>query len=156
MKKLIILLVSLLIDGIVTNITLYSFNNITYLTPMCTIVSLIFLYDDKNFIKLYLSSSIIYGALYMNNLLFTLILFFIVIIFIKILNKINNNVLTILIKIILVIMLFDGISFILNSLVNNTYILKNYVYKIEHSIIFNVIYGLILYKNTKKSSKFNY
>ncbi len=156
MKKIIILLISILIDGLITNITLYNFNNITYFMPMCTVVSLIFLYEDKDFLKLYLISSIVYGTLYMNNLLFPFILFFIVISFIKLLDKINNNCFIILIKIILVILLYDGIYFIFNSLINNTFILNNYIYKIEHSLILNLIYGVILYNITKKSSKFNY
>ena len=91
MKKIIILLISILIDGLITNITLYNFNNITYFMPMCTVVSLIFLYEDKDFLKLYLISSSVYGTLYINNLLFSFILFFIVISFIRLLDKMNNN-----------------------------------------------------------------
>jgi len=72
MKRYIILLISIIIDGMIPNITIYDFNNITYFTPLCTVISLVIIYNDKNFINLFLFSSIVYGSLYMSNILFHL------------------------------------------------------------------------------------
>ena len=143
MKKIIILLISLLLDGLIPNITLYNLNNLTYFTPMCTVICLIFLYNDKDFIKLYLEVSIIYGSLYMSNILLSFILFFCVITSIKLMKKIwEENLFVIILEILIIL--------------TSNFIFNNYLYKFTHSLLLNIIYGLILYKITKKSSKFNY
>jgi len=157
MKKIIILLISLLLDGLIPNITLYNINNLTYFTPMCTVICLIFLYNDKDFIKLYLQVSIIYGSLYMSNILLSFILFFCVMISIKLMKKIlEDNLFIIILEILIVMTIFDGIYFLILSILTSNFIFNNYLYKFTHSLLLNLVYGLILYKITKKSSKFNY
>ena len=160
MKKYIVFLISIIIDGLIPNITLFNFNNITYFTPLCTVVSLVFLYNDrKDFIKLWLVSSLIYGSLYIHNLFLSFILFFVILLVIKGLKRLFTDTLIInLIEVILVICIYDFIFFSIHSLiVVNHFIWKNYFYKILHSIIFNFIYGIILFfVFPKKSSKLNY
>lgn len=160
MKKYIVFLVSIILDGLIPNITLFNFNNITYFTPLCTVVSLVFLYNDrKDFIKLWLMSSLIYGSLYIHNLFLSFILFFVILLVIKGLKRLFTDTLIInLIEVILVICIYDFIFFSIHSLiVVNHFIWKNYFYKILHSIIFNFIYGIILFfVFPKKSSKLNY
>lgn len=160
MKKYIVFLVSIILDGLIPNITLFNFNNITYFTPLCTVVSLVFLYNDrKDFIKLWLMSSLIYGSLYIHNLFLSFILFFVILLVIQGLKRLFTDTLIInLIEVILVICIYDFIFFIIHSLiVVNHFIWKNYFYKILHSIIFNFIYGIILFfVFPKKSSKLNY
>ncbi len=160
MKKYIVFLISIIIDGLIPNITLFNFNNITYFTPLCTVVSLVFLYNDrKDFIKLWLMSSLIYGSLYIHNLFLSFILFFVILLVIKGLKRLFTDTLIInLIEVILVICIYDFIFFSIHSLiVVNHFIWKNYFYKILHSIIFIFIYGIILFfVFPKKSSKLNY
>ena len=47
MKKYIFILISIIIDGLIPNITLFGFNNLTYFTPLCTLVSLVIIYDNR-------------------------------------------------------------------------------------------------------------
>jgi len=156
MKKYLIILISIIIDGLIPNITLYSFNNITYFTPICTGISLIFLYEDnKSFYRLLLFTCFLYGILYINNLILSFVLFISITLIIRIFKRFfKDNLFTILVQILLVIFTWDIIFFIVNSFViTNTFIWSNYFYKISHSIIFNVIYGIILFKICNKSSK---
>ena len=111
MKKYIVFLVSIILDGLIPNITLFNFNNITYFTPLCTVVSLVFLYNDrKDFIKLWLMSSLIYGSLYIHNLFLSFILFFVILLVIQGLKRLFTDTLIInLIEVILVICIYDFI-----------------------------------------------
>ena len=82
--KYLIILISIILDGLIPNITLFSFNNITYFTPVCTSISLIFLYsEDKKFYKILFFISMIYGSLYINNLILSITVFFLEVVFIK-------------------------------------------------------------------------
>lgn len=155
MKKYIIILISIIIDGLIPNITLYEMNNLTYFTPLCTIVSLIFIYEDRFFFKLLFAISILYGMLYMNNVFLTFILFFIVMIVIKTFKRsFKDNLFTIVIQIFLVIFIYDGLFYLINILMSNvTFDIGTYLYKFLHSIIFNLFYGIILFYITEKGSK---
>lgn len=155
MKKYIIIFISIIIDGLIPNITLYEINNLTYFTPLCTIVSLIFIYEDRLFFKLLFAISILYGMLYMNNVFLTFILFFIVMIVIKTFKRsFKDNLFTVVIQILLVIFVYDGLFYLINVLINNnTFDINVYLYKFLHTIIFNLFYGIILFYITEKGSK---
>jgi len=158
MKDKLIILISIIIDGIIPNITLFNFNNITYFTPICTGVSLVFLYkENKKFYLLLLYTIIVYAGLYINNLLLSGIVFFSIALMLKIFKKFfRDNMFTVVIQILLVIFLWDLIMFIFQSLfVVNSFLWGNYFYKITHSILFNIIYGIILFKICNKCSKIN-
>lgn len=159
MKTYIILIISIIIDGLISNITLYQFNCLTYFTPLCTIVSLIFLYDDKNFVKVFLLSSILYGALYMSNMLLSFILFIIILLVIRMVKKlVKDNLPLIILQILLVVALYDGIFYFITSIVSmNKFSFDAYIYKLSHSIILNLLYGISLFFICdKKSSKLNH
>lgn len=159
MKKYLIILISIIIDGIIPNITLYNFNNITYFTPICTGISLIFLYeDDKFFYRLLFFTILLFGVLYINNLILSFVLFTIIFFIIKVFKYFfKDNFFTILIQILLVILCWDLMFFVIKSLIiNNRFIWQDYFYKVSHSILFNLIYGVILFKLLKKSSKSKY
>lgn len=157
MKNYIILLISVILDGVIYNITMYQLHHLTYFTPMCTVVSLIFLYDNKNFIKLWLLSSVVYGTLYMSNLLLSLALFFVVMQVIKLCKYLfEDNLLTIVLQIIVVIVIYDGLFWVINFLTfYNSFSFDDYIYKVSHSIIFNLLYGTSLYYLCDKSSSKN-
>lgn len=149
MKKYLIILVSILIDGLIPNITLFNFNNITYFTPLCTAVSLIFLYENnKTFYKLITFTIIIYAGLYVNNLILAIIIFIIIIYIIHVFKKcFKDNIFTVLIQVLIVICTWDLLFFLFDSIfIIKSFIWSNYLYKISHSLILNIIYGLILYK----------
>lgn len=153
--KYLIILISIILDGLIPNISLFNFNNITYFTPLCTAISIIFLCDDRKFNRILLLISIIYGSLYINNLLLSMIIFFVIFILIRIFKKFfRDNIFTIVIQILLVIIIWDLLLFLFNSLlVTNVFRWNNYFYKITHSILFNIIYGISLFIVLKKCSK---
>jgi len=153
--NLIIILISILLDGIIPHFTLFNFNNITYLTSMCTSISLIFLFNSKHFYKYLYFIIIFYGGIYINNMLLSAILFVVVSIFLYIFKHFfKDNFLNIIIQILLVIFLWDFVFFIYNTLIyKNIFIWNNYFYKVIHSIVFNLIYGIILFKLFRTSSK---
>lgn len=156
MKKYIILIISILIDGIIPNLTLFNFNNLTYFTPLCTVTSLVIIYSDKSFVSLFLFSSIIYGTLYINNLLVAFTSFYIILLIIKYFKKIfEDNLIIILLECILIIFIYEFIQFLIYSL--GTFNLNDYFYKVVHSLFFNILYAItIFYIYDKKGSKLKY
>lgn len=155
MKKWFLLITSIIIDGLIPNITLYQLNNLSYFTSLFTVVSLIFMYDDKHFWKLLLVSSVLYGSLHMSNLLLSFVSFYVVLKSIKFLNKnLENNLFTTIIKVLLIILIYDGILFLIVSIISYDFFnIYNYFYKINHSIILNILYGIILFYFYKKVLK---
>lgn len=154
--KYLIILISIILDGLIPNITLFSFNNITYFTPVCTSISLIFLYsEDKKFYKILFFISMIYGSLYINNLILSITVFFLEVVFIKLFKKIfSDNFFTIVIQILFTIIIWDLLFFLFNSiLITNSFVWNNYFYKVTHSILFNLAYGIFLFLILKKRSK---
>lgn len=156
MKKYIFILISIIIDGLIPNITLFGFNNLTYFTPLCTLVSLVIIYDNRYFYQLLAFTSIIYGSLYLNNLLVSFILFVPLLFLIKYLKKIfTDNLGIIIFEILISILFYELIYFLIVSFfVFNSFNFYNYLYKVIHSIIFNILYGTtIFYLYDKNSSK---
>jgi len=153
MKRYIILFISIIIDGLISNFTLYNFNNITYFTPLCTVVCLVIIYDDKSFFKMLFLSSTLYGGLYMNNILLSYVLFYIVMVIIKCFkNVFKDNLFTVLFQIILVIFAYELVLFIVISLLSlDDLSMNDYIYKVTHSLIWNLMYGIsIFYVYDKK------
>lgn len=159
MKRYLILFLSILIDGLIGNLTIYSIGNLSYFTPLCTVVSLVFLYDEKHFIGLFLFSFLIYGGLYMSNILLSLILFFIVMLTIKLCKHfLEDNFITLLLQTFLVVVIYEGIFYEIASLLwMNQFQVDVFLYKLSHTVIINVLYSIFLYYTcSKNSSKFNY
>ncbi len=157
MSKYLILIISMLIDGLIPNITNYTLNNLTYFTPLCTVTSLVFLIKpNKNDKKLLPITILLYSALYINNLLLSIVLFIPIYYLIKFIkNIVSDNLLTVLIQAIITILVYEAILFITYSvIVNRTFILHNYWYKVTHSLLLNLIYALVLYFYKRSSKKF--
>ena len=156
MKKYIFILISIIIDGLIPNITLFDFNNITYFSSLCTLVSLVIVYDDKYFYHLLIFTGIIYGSLYHNNLLISFVLFFSSLIIIKYYKRIfTNNLGTIILEILISICFYELLYFLIMSFfVFNNFNYYNYLYKVTHSIVFNILYGIsFFYLYDKNGSK---
>ncbi len=148
MKKYLVLLISILLDGLITNITLYSFNNITYFMPLCTVTSLVFILNqNENNKKLFILNVLLYSAFYMHNLILSFTIFLIIYYLIKIIKKIITvNKITLFLEVIIIIAIYEFILFFIYSLIlSKNFIIDNYWYKLSHSIIINIIYSFILY-----------
>ncbi|MBQ7137149.1 MAG: hypothetical protein IJO43_04165 [Bacilli bacterium] len=147
MKKYIVLLISIILDGLISNISLYQINHLTYFTSLCTVISLVVVYNNEDFIKLLILSSVVYGGLYMSNILLSFVLFFAALMTIKYLKKeLRDNLFTILLQFIIIIFVYDFILFFIMSFINVGHIgFNHYFYKITHSLLLNLLYGISIY-----------
>ncbi len=148
----IIVLISLLLDGILNNTLPYMKDNLSFFTPLITIISLLIVYPFyyKKNSKYYLTAIIlglIYDLLYTNMLFLNSILFLAIALLIKIIYKnIELNYLNIILYIILTIITYEISQYILIIIFNLTSITINQLfYKISHSLLLNIIYGELLY-----------
>lgn len=154
---MITLLISLILDGIISNIV--SLNSV--FLPLCTIISFIIIYpfykkDLINYLINIIIIGIIYDLLYGNIYFINVISFSLVGIFIHyISSKFNYNYITLIIKIIFVICFYRIITYLISILFNNNISLILLITSIYRSIILNTLYGLLLYYiyNHKVSKK---
>lgn len=148
----IILLISIILDGILTNYLPYLVNDLSLFTPLLTVVSIFILYplnrkkETKFFILMFIVG-IIYDLLY-TNLLFLNGLLFVLIAFIsKIIYKnFETSYFKLIIYTIFIIVIYEslyaGILFIYRVVPITIYKL---FYKISHTLILNIIYTELLY-----------
>ena len=148
----IILLISIILDGILTNYLPYLVNDLSLFTPLLTVVSIFIFYplnrkkETKFFILMFIVG-IIYDLLY-TNLLFLNGLLFVLIAFIsKIIYKnFETSYFKLIIYTILIIVIYEslyaGILFIYRVVPITIYKL---FYKISHTLILNIIYTELLY-----------
>ena len=156
MLGIIILGISLYLDGFLTLFLPYVPGEISLLTPMFTIVSILIVYplyrkkEKEYFITLFILG-ILYDLLYTNLLFYDSLVF---ILFGFIIKKIYKNLdvrhIKLSLYIIVLIVIYEllmSLMIIIFNLVPITPI--RIIYKITHSIIINVIYGELLYTIVK-------
>lgn len=147
----IILIVSLLLDGILTNYLSYMVSDLSIFTPLLTVTSLVIIcplfYKDTK--KYYIYSFIIgfiYDLFYTNLLFFNGLIFLLLAIIIsKVYKVFGTGYIKVLIGIIITIVLYESLTvcgIILFNLVPVT--LDKLVYKITHSLLLNIVYGELL------------
>ncbi len=150
--QIIIVIISFLLDGILSNFLPFMMNDLSFFTPFFTLISIIIIYPffDKEERKYYILVGIV-GFLYdlfYTNLLFANTIFFLLIAFIisYIYKKIQVNLLTNLFLIILTLLLYHLI-FTLSLFIFNVVpvSIDSFLYLISHSLLLNIIYGEILY-----------
>ena len=150
--QIIIVIISFLLDGILSNFLPYMTNDLSLLTPYFTIVSLIiicpFFKKERN--KYYILVGItgfLYDLFY-TSLLFANAIFFLLLALIidYLYKKLESNLLTNLFFIILIIMIYHLI-YSLSLLIFNVVPINinNILYLIGNSLILNIFYGEILY-----------
>ena len=137
LASIIILIISFILDGVLTNFLPFGVENISLFTPLLTIVALVVIYNffyhkEKNYYILSFVIGILYDLFY-TNLLFLDGLLFLLIAFVitKIYKVVGFNYMWIALDIV-----------IFNLVPMSIYRL---LYKISHSIILNIIYGELLY-----------
>ena len=150
--SIIIILISFMIDGILTNFLPYEVGNLSLFTPLTTIVALIICYaffyrKEKNYYILAFIVGILYDIFYTNLLFLDGFIFLIISFFITKIYKISGfNFIWILIDILISIIIYEcsiALVILIFNLVPMSF--NRLLYKIGHSIIFNIIYGEILY-----------
>lgn len=148
----IIMVLSLLLDGILTNFTSYMQGDLSLFYPMLTLVSLIIIYpffqkDRKKYLLSAFVLGIIYDLFYTNLFIFNGVIFVIMgLLIIFIYKNIPTNFLTIILYAVVVIISYEALTsliFIISQL--ETITLIDILYKIGHSLILNIIYVELLY-----------
>ena len=146
------MVISLIFDGIIINYLPYLVNDLSFFTPMFTLISIFIIYplyrkkEKYYFIALFILG-IVYDLMYTNMLFFNATIFIIIGLFTKIINKnLELSILKNIIYIIFIIIIYEFVTAIILYIYNIVPIsIDKVLYKIIHSIILNVIYGDILF-----------
>lgn len=166
MISTIIIIISIILDGVLSNFLPYTIGNLSYFTPLLTLVSLFLIYQfyikkTKKYYIVALIMGLIYDLLYTNLLFYNSILFLIIAILIKYLYKnFEVNYFNIILYIIVIITSYEIIqALIILSFQLVPITISKLIYKIIHSLILNIIYTEIVYfiiqKLPKKYKKIN-
>lgn len=152
MLSFILVTVSIFLDGILSNFLPYMPNNLSFFTPLLTIMSLIIIYPlyQKKLNNYYILAAItgfIYDLLYTNLLFFNAILFLVLAFLIKYLYKyLETNYLNLLLYALITIIVYESLTATTLIIFGVTKLtLKAILYKIAHSILLNVTYIELLY-----------
>ena len=152
MLSLIIVIISILLDGLLSNILPYTPNALSLFTPMLTIVSLILIYPlnikkEQNYYITAAITGLVYDLLYTNLLFYNAIIFLGLAVAIKYMHKyLETNCLNIAIYTILTITLYEVSTAIILVTFNLIPITIGAIfYKIIHSLLLNIIYVEIVF-----------
>ena len=148
----IIILLSLILDGILTNYLPYLVNDLSLFTPLFTLVSIFIICpfyrkNSRNYFIIAFIIGLIYDLLYTNLLFLNAILFLGIAIVSKyIYRNFEVNYLRLIIYVILIISLYE-VTTVLIILIFNLVPITFYrvLYKISHSLLSNIIYAEIIY-----------
>lgn len=148
----IIIFLSLILDGILTNYLPFMESDLSFFTPLLTITSLVLIYPlyykkKKKYLVTVFILGIIYDLFY-TNLLFLDGLIFLSLGFVieKIYQLFGSSYIKVIVTILLIIILYELLNvsiFMIFNLVPIT--IEKIIYKISHSILLNLIYGELIY-----------
>ncbi len=152
MISYIIQILSLLLDGILTNFLPYLQNDLSLFTPLLSVISIFLIYPFfRKEKKKYLINVFIYGMIYdlfYTNLLFWNACIFLVIglLTIFIYKNYEISLLRIIIPIIVIITSYELINASIIWIFHLVPItLSKVIYKITHTLLLNIIYGVVIY-----------
>ena len=150
MIKYLIIIFSLILDGILSNFL--PVINLSYFTPLLTVTSIFIIYPfyQKNEKKYYITAliiGIIYDLLYTNLLFFNGILFVLISLITRLIYKnLNVSFLKNIIYIMIIIVIYESSTALIYMIFNLVPVtLNRLVYKITHSLILNIIYTELIY-----------
>lgn len=152
MLGLIILIISVYLDGLLSLFIPYIPGQLSIFTPMLTIVSLLIIYplyrkkEKKYFITLFITG-IIYDLLYTNLLFYNALVFVLFGFIIKfIYENLDVSSIKLIFYEILIIVAYELLISLFILIFNLVPIsINEIVYKITHSLLLNLIYSELLY-----------
>ncbi len=150
------LIISFLLDGLLSNTTDILLINASYFKTIYTIISLVVIFRyfeyPKKYLIILLITGILFDIVYTNTLLLNPFIFLVIYFVIKELNYyIPNNLLTINIKSILAIIIYNIITFILLNISNYYNYNLNHLLRITlRTLPMTIIYTSISYFLLKK------
>lgn len=148
--KILIIIFSLLLDFLLSNI---NYSLLSYFYPMITITTIVYLsnlYTNSNRSNYYLLvflTSIIYDSIFVGNLLITVSSFMIVAILNMFLKRhLRSNLFNNILMLILSIILYEVFILLLLFVVGyKSFEFSMLLYKITHSLLLNTIYIVIMF-----------
>lgn len=165
MMAYIILIISFLLDGILSNFIPYMVGDLSLFSPLLTIVSLIIIYplfkkNNKKYYIIAFITGILYDLFYTDLLFFNAFIFLLLAFFIVLLYKfIKVNFLTIILYTLVIITLYESVVGVVMIIFNVVSIsIESLLYKIENSLLLNIVYsevGYLLIKLFTKKNKNN-
>lgn len=152
MMTIIVLIISLLLDGLLTNYLPFLVGNLSLFTPLLTLVSLFVIYPyyrkrEKRYFIIIFVVGIIYDLYYTNLLFFDAILFLIIGLVSRFICKnFEVSYLKLILYIVIIITIYEllyGVILLVFNLVPVTF--NKILYKILHSLILNILYGEVIF-----------
>ena len=156
----IIIIISLLFDGLLTNYLPFLVGDLSLFTPLLTLTTIFIIYpffhkkENKYYIIAFVVG-VVYDLFYTNLLFYNAILFLIIAVITKLLYKnFEISYLKLLLYIPLIITIYESIQaliLLIFSIVPITF--AKLEYKIVHSLLLNIIYGELLFFINNKFKK---
>lgn len=150
--SIIILIVSLFLDGILSNYLPFLVNDLSLFTPLLTLVSIFLIYPffkkkETLYFVIVFFLGMIYDLFYTNLLFFNAVLFLcMALITMYIYKNLEVNALKLLIYLIIIITSYESLTGLILFIYNIVPVtIPKVLYKITHSLILNIIYGELLY-----------
>ena len=147
-----IIAISLIFDGILTNFLPFLVNNLSIFTPLLTLVSLIVIYpfyrkDENKYLLIAFITGIIYDLFYTNLIFFNGVLFFVIALINLLIQKnVSLNAINLLFETIGIIIIYESLTGLVLFAYNMVPITFYKVfYKIIHSLLLNIIYTEVVY-----------
>ena len=150
MISIVIMIVSLILDGILSNFLPY--NELSLFTPLLTVVSIFLIYPfykkkETKYFNILFILGILYDLFYTNLLFFNAAMFLIIGYVTKIIYKnLEISIIKLIIYLITVIIVYElatSTTIFIFNLVPIT--MTKVIYKITHSLLLNIIYGELVY-----------
>lgn len=151
MIPIIIMICSIIFDGLLTNILPFTMGNLSIFTPLFTVVGLFSIYPFyrkkfNNYIILAIICGIIYDLVYTNLLFFNCCLFILVTFLTRLIYKnIQINYIGVIIGTLLIISFYEVVGALVIMVFGRVPItFMDILYKISHSLLLNIIYVELL------------
>lgn len=146
--SIIIIVISLFLDGILSNFLPYTVGNLSLFTPLFTVMSLFLVYpffkkrEKSKYIILIMITGLIYDLLYTNLLFFHFVLFFILGGLVMLLYKyFDTNYGMLLVDAVILVFFYQAFSSIFLVLFQVVPIpFSDFLYLVEHTLLINIIY----------------
>lgn len=153
---LIYIILSFTLDGLISTYLNANIIELSYLTTIFSVISIVIIYDyfenQKKYLLVTIIMAILFDIVYTNTFLLNVIIFIIIYLIIKQLDYyISNNIFTINIKSLVAIYTYHIMTFIILLLTHyNSYDMKIFLNIILKSTINTIIYTTISYLTLKK------
>ena len=152
MIPIIILIISFILDGILTNFLPYLVNDLSLFTPLLTVVSIFIIYPfykkkEKKYFIILIILGLIYDLSYTNLLFFNAILFLGIGYLSKyIYTNYEVTCLRLIIYVVILITIYESATALIIFLFQLTPVtIYKVFYKISHSLLLNIIYIELVY-----------